>query len=417
MTTDPAGRPGLTSRLLDSARLVGSVRQTAPDHRVTQFELFFDLVFVFAFTQVTQLMAHEHDALGIVRGVTILGILWWAWCSYSWLANHARADRGVLYGGMVVAMALIFVMAFAIPDAYADPGGPPVASFAIVVCFFLVRLVHVALYLVAAGDDGALRRQILVTMALALLPAIVAMAIGAAIGGVAQTWIWLGAWLYDALIVFVTSRQGGDWRLHSPSHWADRYALVVILAIGESIVSIGVGLSGAEPGVAAFTGAFLAVAGAVLLWWMYFHRFAAGVEHALAKASPKRRVAEASASFTYLHFPVVAGVILTALGVESVMAHVADAEPLGWFGAAALAGGVSLALAATVFIWVRMTGRWLVARLAFATLLLPGVVVVAALPPMVALGSVVAGGILLAVFESRVRVLHPRETAEGTVTG
>jgi low temperature requirement protein LtrA len=405
MTTESAGRPGLASRL------VGSVRQTSNDHRVTQFELFFDLVFVFAFTQVTQLMAHEHDALGIVRGLTILGILWWTWCSYSWLANHAQADRGVLYVGMVVAMALIFVMAFAIPDAHADPGGVPVAPFAIVVCFFVVRLVHVALYLLAAGEDRALRRQVVVTMALALLPAIAAMAIGAAIGGVAQTWIWLGAWLYDALIVFVTSRQGGDWRLHSPSHWADRYALVVILAIGESIVSIGVGLSGAEPGVAAFSGAFLAIAGAVLLWWMYFHRFAAGVEHALAGASPKRRVSEASASFTFLHFPVVAGVILTALGVESVMAHIAEVEPLGWFGAAALAGGVSLTLAATVFIWLRMTGRWLVARLAFATLLLPGVVVVALLPPMAALAAIVVGGMLLAFVESRTRALHPLESA------
>lgn len=406
MTTAPTGRPRLASRL------AGSVRQAGHGHRVTRFELFFDLVFVFAFTQVTQLMAHEHDALGVARGLTILGILWWTWCSYSWLANHAQADRGVLYGGMVVAMALVFVMAFVIPDAYADPEGPPVASFAIVACFFLVRLVHVLLYLLAAGEDRALRRQILVTMALALLPAIAAMAIGAAIGGVAQTWIWLGAWLYDAVIVFVTSRQGGDWRLHSPSHWADRYALVVILAIGESIVSIGVGLRGSEPGVAAFTGAALAIAGAVLLWWMYFHRFAAGIEHALTSASPKRRVAEASVSFTFLHFPVVAGVVLTALGVESVMAHIADIEPLGWFGAAALGGGVSLSLAATVFIWFRMTGRWLSARLAFATLLLPGIAVVALLPPMAALGTIVACGILLAFIESRSRVLRVGATAE-----
>jgi low temperature requirement protein LtrA len=398
MTT--AERPGL------AARLVGSVRQTSHDHRVTQFELFFDLVFVFAFTQVTLLMAQEHDALGVVRGVTILGILWWAWCSYAWLTNHARADRGVLYGGMVVAMALIFVMAFAIPAAYAGDDGAPVASFAIVACFFLVRLVHVVLYLFAAGEDRALRRQILVTMAIALLPAIVAMAVGASIGGVAQTWIWLGAWLYDAAIVFVTSRQGGDWRLHSPSHWADRFALVVILAIGESIVSIGVGLRSAELGVAAFAGAFLAIAGAVLLWWTYFHRYAAGIEHALAKASPQRRVAEASASFTFLHFPVVAGVILTALGVESVMAHIGDVEPLGWFGGAALGGGVSLALAATVFIWFRMTGRWLVIRLAYATLLLPGIAVLAALPPMAALGGVVVFGALLAVIESRTRALR-----------
>jgi low temperature requirement protein LtrA len=406
MTTAPGGRPRLTSRL------TGSVRQAGEDHRVTHFELFFDLVFVFAFTQVTGLMAHEHDALGVVRGLTILGILWWAWCSYSWLANQARADHGILRGGMAVAMALIFVIAFAIPEAYADHDGPRLAPFAIVACFFLVRLVHVMLYLVAAGEDRALRRQIVVTMSLALLPAVAAMAVGAALGGVAQTWIWLGAWGYDVLVVYLTSRRGGNWRLHSAGHWAERYALIVILAIGESIVAIGVGLREVALDAASLTGALLAIAGAVVLWWVYFHRFAAGVEHRLAALPPERRVAEASVSFTYLHFPVVAGVILAALGVESVMAHVGDTGPLGWFGAAALAGGVSLYLAATASVWYRMTGRWLVARLILATLLLPGVAVVAILPPMAALATVVALGVALVAVESRTRVVRLAGTTD-----
>jgi low temperature requirement protein LtrA len=397
MTTPPAPRLG--------ARLLGSVRQAGDDHRVTQFELFFDLVFVFAFTQVTTLMAHEHDAIGIVRGLTILGMLWWAWCSYSWLANQARADRGVLHAGMAVATALIFVMAFAIPDAYGEHEGARLAAFVIVGAFFLVRVVHVVLYLIAAGDDRELRRQVLVTMGLALGPAIVAMAVGAYLGGVAQTWIWLAAWVYDALVLFLTSRKG-SWRLHSAGHWAERYALVVILAIGESIVSIGVGLREVELDAASLVGSFLAIGGAVLLWWIYFHRFSSGLEHALARLSPDRRVAEASISFTYHHYSVVAGVILTALGIETVMAHIGDVEPLGLFGAAALAGGVALYQAATVFIWHRLTGRWLVVRLALATALLPGIALAAALPPMAALGAAVALGIVLAVIESRTRVLR-----------
>lgn len=384
MTTAPGARPSL------ARRITGSVRPADADHRVTHFELFFDLVFVFAFTQVTQLMAHEHDAIGVVRGLTILGLLWWAWCSYSWLANQARADRGILRAGMALAMALIFVMAFAIPDVYGEDAEARFAAFALVGCFFLVRLVHVALYVVAAGEDRGLRRQVLVTMASALLPAVAAMAVGAALGGAAQTWIWLLAWLYDAAVVFITSRRGGDWRLHSAGHWAERYALVVILAIGESIVSIGVGLRGVAFDLVSLGGALLAVGVAVFLWWVYFHRFAAGVEHALARLDPGRRVAEASTSFTYLHFPVVAGVILTALGIESVMAHIGEPKPLGLFGAAALCGGLALCLAATSAVWFRMTRRVLVARLVTGVVLLAGTAGIALLTPGWALIVVLA---------------------------
>lgn len=400
MTTSAGPQTGLRSRI------VGSVRPAGDDHRVTQFELFFDLVFVFAFTQVTALMAHESDAIGVVRGLTILGILWWSWCSYSWLANQARADRGVLNLGMALATGLIFVMAFAIPEAYAEDEGPRLSAFVVVGCYFLVRLVHIVLYLVAAGDDRQLRRQVLMTMVVAVAPTIAGMIVGAYLGGVAQTWIWLGAWLFDATVVFLTSRAGGEWRLHSAGHWAERYALVVILAIGESIVSIGVGLREVELDAASLVGAFLAIGGAVILWWIYFRRFSAGVEHALSRLTPERRVAEASVSFTYLHYPVVAGIMLTALGIESVMAHIGDVAPLGWFGAAALAGGVALYQAATVFIWRRLTGRWLAARLALSTVLLPGVVLAAALPPMAALATAVGLGILLAVIEHRTRALH-----------
>jgi low temperature requirement protein LtrA len=407
MTTSAGTRRGWRSRI------VGSVRAAGDDHRVTQFELFFDLVFVFAFTQVTTLMAHEHDAIGVVRGLTVLGILWWSWCSYSWLANQARADHGLLNFGMAVATGLIFVLAFAVPEAYAEHDGPRLAAFVVVACYFLVRAVHIVLYLAAAGDDRQLRRQVLLTMVLAVAPTIAAMTVGAFVGGSAQTWIWLGAWLFDATVVFLTSRAGGEWRLHSAGHWAERYALVVILAIGESIVSVGVGLREVDTDATSILGAFLAIAGAVILWWIYFHRFSAGVEHGLARRTERSRVAEASVSFTYLHFPVVAGVILTALGIETVMAHIGEPEPLGWFGASALAGGVALYQAATVFVWRRLTGRWLVVRLTLATLLLPGIALAAALPPLVALAAVVGLGVVLAVAESRTRVLRLSDAATG----
>ena len=408
-TGSPAG-PGIRSRLL------GSVRAAGDDHRVTQFELFFDLVFVFAFTQVTLLMAHAHTGIGVVQGLTILGMLWWIWCSYSWLANQAQADQGVLRAGLAVATGLMFVVAVTIPDAFSHEEGPHPAAFLLIVCYFLVRGVHTFLYLLAAQGDRALERQVLRTNILAAVPSFVLLCLGAWIGGETQTWIWLGAWLLDAAMVFITSR-GGGWQLHSAAHWAERYGLVVLLAIGESIVSIGAGLRENELSVASVAGSLLAVGGAVILWWLYFHRLAAGAEHALARRGGMRKVEDATIAYTYLHYFVIAGVILTALGIETVMTHIAEPEPLGWFGASALAGGVALYQASTVFIWFRMTGRWLVLRLAASTLLLPGVVLAAVLPAMAALGTAVAIGTVLLVIEWRSNALTTGARGETPATG
>jgi len=279
-----------------------------------------------------------------------------------------------------------------------------------------VRGVHTFLYLLAAQGDRALERQVLRTSILAAVPSFVLLCCGAWIGGELQTWIWLGAWLLDAVMVFLTSR-GGGWQLHSAAHWAERYGLVTLLAIGESIVSIGAGLRETELSVASVFGALLAVGGAVILWWLYFHRLAAGAEHALAGRGGMRKVEDATIAYTYLHYFVIAGVILTALGIETTMTHIGDPEPLGWFGASALAGGISLYQAATVFIWFRMTGRWLVARLVASTLLLPGVALAAALPAMAALGTAVAIGIVLLVIEWRTNAFTTDSSRKAPTTG
>jgi low temperature requirement protein LtrA len=402
--------PGIRSRLL------GSVRPAGDDHRVTQFELFFDLVFVFAFTQVTSLMAHAHSGIGVVQGLTILGMLWWIWCSYSWLANQAQADQGVLRAGLAVATGLMFVVAVTIPEAFSHEEGPHPAAFLLIIGYFLVRAIHTWLYVLAAGGDRTLERQVLRTSLLAALPSFVVLCFGAWVGGEQQTWIWLGAWLLDVVMVFISSF-GGSWQLHSAAHWAERYGLIVLLAIGESIVSIGAGLRETELSVASVVGALLAVGGAVVLWWLYFHRLAAGAEHVLASRRGMAKVEDATVGYTYLHYLVIAGVILTALGIETTMTHIADPEPLGWFGACALAGGVALYQSATVFFWFRMTGRWLVARLVASTLLLPGVALAAALPAMAALGTAVAIGIVLLVIEWRTRAFVTESSADASVTG
>ena len=145
----------------------------------------------------------------------------------------------------------------------------------------------------------------------------------------------------------------------------------------------------------------LAIVGAITLWWLYFHRLAGGAERALAERSGTDRVDAATVGYTYLHYLVVAGIILTATGIELTMHGIASPEPLGWFGGAALAGGVSLYQFGTVLFWRRLTGEWLVLRLVVATLLLPGVVIAALLPAMASLAIAVVLGIALNVVEAR----------------
>jgi low temperature requirement protein LtrA len=144
-------------------RVLGGVRSTSEDHRATPFELFFDLVYVFAMTQVTGYMAHEHSAQGVLQGLLLLTLLWWTWSGYAWLGNQARADEGLLRAGMAVAMAAMFVVALTIPEAWHDAPGGLNGPLVLVWAYLLVRCVHLTLYAVAATGDPGLRRQVAIT--------------------------------------------------------------------------------------------------------------------------------------------------------------------------------------------------------------------------------------------------------------
>ena len=137
----------------------------------TSLELFFDLVYAFAFTQVTALMVHDETVTGVVQGLVVLLILWGPWASFAWLANQAHADRGIVRIGMIAATVIMFFASLAVPAAYRAADGPVLGTLVFATSFFLVQLVHMVVYLIAAGSDTALRRQIIVTESSALLPA------------------------------------------------------------------------------------------------------------------------------------------------------------------------------------------------------------------------------------------------------
>jgi low temperature requirement protein LtrA len=356
---------------------------------VTTFELFFDLVYVFAFTQVSRLMADTHSAFGILQALVVLALMWWTWVAYGWLANQASADQRVMRVGMSVAMIAVFVAALTIPEAYDDLPGGWNGPLVLALAYTLVRVIHMTLYIVAAGDDAGLRRQVLLTQAVAMAPAATALIVGAVLGGPAQTWIWLGAFLYDAGLTYASSRGGGGWRIHSSAHWAERHGLVVILALGESIVAIGVGVAREPIDGPIALGAALAVTLSILLWWAYFARISAAGEHALEQRADAARVVLARDAYTYVHFVIVAGVILAALGVEDAMAHIGGGEPFGWFGASALGSGLAAYAAATALFGRLVDLPWPVIRVVTALVLAASVPVLAMMAAMWALVIVV----------------------------
>ncbi|WP_294564781.1 low temperature requirement protein A [uncultured Arthrobacter sp.] len=381
-------------------RSMRQVRVSNESHRVTTFELFFDLVFVFAFTQVTGFMAHEHTGLGVLQGMIILGILWWSWVCYSWLANQTHVDEGIVRLGMSLAMMAMFIAALTIPEAFHDMAGGLDGPLVFAVAYFVVRLVHIGLYLVAAGDDAPLRRQVIKTSS-AMFTGSAIIITGALIGGPSQTWFWLAGLAADITLTYLTSA-GGNWRVHSAAHWTERYGLIVILALGESIISIGVGASERPVSTLMILGAVFGVGLSICLWWLYFDVLAIAAEHVLARLRGQARSALAVDAYTYLHLPLIAGVVLSALGVEDALAHLDESSGYGWLGAGALLGGTALYLLAHAAFWRRVGGYWKTWRLSTAAVLLALIPAASGFAPLAALGLVFGLCALLVAVETTV---------------
>ena len=375
------------------------VRPTREDHSATDFELLFDLVYVFALTQVTGYVGHAHTVAGAVQGLLMLALLWWTWCAYTWLGNQARADEGLLRTGMAVAMTAMFVVALTIPEAWHDAAGGLDGPVVFVLGYLVVRAVHLTVYVVAAGDDADLRHQVAISWFWLALGGTL-LVVGALLGGWAETALFAAALAIDMGGTYVTSRDG-NWRVHSATHWTERYGLFVILAIGESIVAIGVGAADQAISVPLLLAAVLGVAASICLWWLYFDVVSVAAEHRFHEATGAERVRMAIEAYTYGHFPIVAGIIVAAIGVEGVLAHAGDSAGLGAFYAVPLYGGTALYLAGHLFFKRRVLGSTSWERPVALAALLLALPLAIVLPPLAALaGIVLILGTLIAV-ESR----------------
>ena len=384
--------------------------------RVTTLELFFDLAFVFAFTQLSRLMAQQHDVLGVLQGLGVLALLWWLWTAYGWLSNLAHADEGVVRIAMIIGMTATFVAGLGAMEAYDDQPGNVFAPLVFVVAYLIARVTHAVVFVWLS--EPALRRRTVLTVGLSLVPSGALLTIGAFLGEPWQLWCVLAAVAIEPIITARTSA-GVDWPVRSSQHFTERHGLIVILALGESILGIGAGVAEKPLSAPILVGVVLSMLICVALWWAYFSRLARAAEHALANRAPEDRGRAATSAYTYLHLLLVAGIVLMALGLEVAMAHVEETDALGLFAAAALGAGAAGYLAGTALVARRLLHHWNVLRLVVAGLFALAIPLVALLHSVAALATIAATLIALLAVEGirhrlRVVTVAPVETLDPT---
>jgi low temperature requirement protein LtrA len=300
--------------------------------RVTPLELFFDLVFVLAITQCTALMSHHPTWDGLVQGMLVLGMLWWAWVGYAWLTSVLDPEEGAVRLVMFGAMAALLIVSLAVPEAF----GSLALVFAL--AYGAVRVAHIGLFILASPEDDGLRHSVL-GLAVSTAVAIVLLAAASLFDGLAQGAIWALALFLDMAGPYFFGSEG--WKL-IPEHFAERHGLIVIIALGESIVAIGVGAAH-ELSFGIGAAAVLGVALSAALWWVYFDIVAIVSARRLAEAPPGRvRNELARDSYSYIHFLMVAGTVLVALGLKRTIGHFGG--HLHTVPAFALLGGVAIYL-------------------------------------------------------------------------
>ena len=289
---------------------------TEREQRVTPLELFFDLVFVYALTQVTQLMANDLTWVGVGHGLLVLAALWWAWTGYAWLTNILEPEEGVVRAGVFGAMIAMLVAAIAVPSAFGA--------------------LNLGLDAVAGRHAPALRRALgRFAPPAALAPVVILLA------GFFDDPAQVTLRIIALVILYAGALIGGGagWRVE-PAHFAERHGLIVIIALGESIVSIGVGSRGESLTPAVVTAVVLGMVVLCALWWTYFDVISVLSQRQLSEATGAARARLARDYYTYLHLPMITGIVLFALGLRITIDQVG--KPLATIPAVALCGGLSL---------------------------------------------------------------------------
>jgi len=365
----PAKRPSLIRAAGDAA------------HRVTFFELFFDLVYVFAVTQLSHGLLEHLDVRGALQALILLLAVWWAWVYTTWATNWLDPDSTPCRLMLIAVMGAGLVMATSIPDAFGDTG----LRFAL--AYTAIQVGRSAFVLWAMRHDPV-RRENFQRIVIWNAAACAAWIAGGLAGGSAREVIWVAALIVDYAAPAVRfavpglgRAQTADWTV-TASYIAERFRLFVILALGESIIVTGLTFSDLEPDAASLAAFATAFVGTVAMWWVYFHRSAEAGEEVMARSDDPGRLARSA--YTYSHLPIIAGIIVTAVADELVIA-----DPTGHVDLPTIAtvlGGPALFLAGHAIFKYTMFGAVSIPRLA-AIAALAALVPIGALLSPLALGA------------------------------
>jgi low temperature requirement protein LtrA len=379
--------------------------EPSDEHEVTPLELFFDLTFVFAMTQVTILLADEPTWGGVFRGMLVLAALWWAWSTYAWLTSATDVDEGGVRLVMLASVAGMFGVALAVPGAFGDD------AVLFGVAYFVVRLLHLVLSAIVVRDDPERRDAIVRFTPTAMLGASLLVLAGF-LEGDQRIAVWLVALAIDYLGPVVVG-VGRGWQV-APEHFAERHGLIILIALGESLIAIGAG-AGFELDTGVLVAAALGIVVVSALWWLYFDVAAILAKRRLMQAKGLELHRLALHAYSYLHLPMIAGIVLFALGLKTTLDHVGEA--LETVPAVGLCGGAALYLLGHIAFLFRATGYVFRRRTVGAVLLLALIPAALAIPALAALALVSAVCSLVVAYEAiryrtaRLQLRHPELAA------
>jgi low temperature requirement protein LtrA len=368
---------------------------------VTFVELFFDLVFVFSVTQVVGLLHHDFSLLVVGQAILVFWLVWWAWTQFTWTLNAANTDHSFVQIATLLATAVAFFMAVALPDAF----GERALWFAIT--YVIVRGIGLVLnYWVASGDASgrsAVRAFLIMSCGgfILVLP-------GGILGSLWQLWFWAGAILLDLVAVQVAGNFEG-WNIH-PEHFAERHGLFVIIALGETLIVAAGRVTGSLWTESLLAIAILAVTITCALWWTHFPRAKPVLDHALETSQGPEKTHIARDVYSLLHFVMLLGVIAYAFAVEESVAH--PGEPLAIESRLSLAIGLLLFVGGMAMAIWRATKKVLVPRLILILATSLTILMVSGVPAVISMGIAFTGILLIAIIEQGALKLNKVEALE-----
>lgn len=356
---------------------------------VTFVELFFDLVFVFAVTQLTLLTAHNLTPDGIARSIVLGWLIWWAWTQFTWTLNPADTTHYLVRLVTLAATGVALVMAASVERAFETDGLWFALPYVVVRLLGLGLQVRVEIERAGVDHGGVFRWALLSLVGLGFV------LLGAVLDSALRPWIWGLAIVADLVAATIAGRHT-TWGLHA-GHLSERHGLFVIIAIGESLIIAGSAAAGDERTVALAGAAAGAIVVACLLWWSYFGWLKDAVEHHFRLAPPERNGPLARNAFSVAHFPTIAGIVGFAVAIEEILLHPAD--PASPAVIISLGVGTTLFVAGSALSLFLVDGPRLAGRIPILGAMLAALVLVAPLAPVWPLAVVAIALLAIVVME------------------